>query len=398
MKLPLAGIRAIELTHVWSGPLCGQILADLGAEVIRVESRTHLDIHRRGGPYPDGLAGLNRSGTWNAQNRNKLGCTLDLKHPEGRQLLLDLAARSAVVIENFTPATLQRLGIGFDALRQVNHAITLLSLSGYGHTGPLRNALAYGPMMDAATGLSAATTYADGIPRAVNGWAADVGGALYGCAAVVRALTMTPRIARHLDIAQFEAGVMFLAGPLMDTLNPGLATPQIGAVQCVAETRDADDWIAVSAGTLDEMTSLFDLIAGRAAATALLRTWQRAGAAACTAALQPDFERWARGRSRTTALLDLQSAGIPAAPISQLAELLADAELAQRGAWSMVQHAETGDSQSYGPAIHLADAAGKRAEHPRPAPLFGGDNDQVYGDILGLSAARIAQLTQAGII
>jgi crotonobetainyl-CoA:carnitine CoA-transferase CaiB-like acyl-CoA transferase len=113
MKLPLQGTRVLELTHVWSGPLCGQVLADLGAEVIRIESHERLDIHRRGGPYPDKIAGINRSGTWNAQNRNKLGCTLDLKSAEGKSLFLELVAKSEVVIENFTPETMSRLGLGF---------------------------------------------------------------------------------------------------------------------------------------------------------------------------------------------------------------------------------------------------------------------------------------------
>lgn len=94
----------LELTHVWSGPFCGQILADLGAEVICVENRAYLDIHRRGCPYPEGRAGLNRSGTWKVQNRGKLGCTLDVNSAEGRELFLVLVRESDQVIENFAHA------------------------------------------------------------------------------------------------------------------------------------------------------------------------------------------------------------------------------------------------------------------------------------------------------
>lgn len=397
MKLPLAGIRVLELTHVWSGPLCGQVLADLGAEVIRVESRAHLDIHRRGGPYHGGTAGPNRSGTWNAQNRNKLGCTLDLKHEEGRALLLELVGRSDALIENFTPGTLDRLGIGFERLRQANPAIVVLSLSGYGQSGPLRDSLAYGPMMDAATGLSSATTYADGIPRAVNGWAADVGGALHGCAALVRALAQRPRQARHLDVSQFEAGALFLAGPLMAAMHGDAATLPRPCVRLVAETAETERWVAVSAATLPELTALLDLLVEPQRAAGLVRQLQREGSAACAAALHEPFAEWAHALKLGQALAALQQAGIPAVPVSRLADLLHDEALAARQAFVEVQHPETGTSRNYGPAIRLADAAGGRPACERPAPLLGGDNEYVFRTLLGLSAERVADLAARGL-
>ena len=386
MKLPLQGTRVLELTHVWSGPLCGQVLADLGAEVIRVESPSRLDIHRRGGPYPDNIAGINRSGTWNAQNRNKLGCILDLKSAEGKSLFLELVAKSDVVIENFTPETMSRLGLGFEVLKQANPHILLLSLSGYGHTGPLRKSLAYGPMMDAATGLSSVTNYEDGIPRAVNGWAADVGGALYGCAALLRALHETPRQARHLDISQFEAGVMFVAGPLMDILNG--SEPASAGLRMLAPTVGTEQWVALSAGTLEEITSLFDLLAGRSATSGWIRRLHLEGVTACAHAMQPLLEQWAAVRERPVALAELAAAGVPAVPISQLADLLDDSVLRAAGAWCHAVHAETGATQSYGPAIRLKDGNGARPDYPRAAPLFGGDNDYVFGSILGLDTSK----------
>ncbi|MBI4189539.1 MAG: CoA transferase [Betaproteobacteria bacterium] len=397
MSLPLAGTRVLELTHVWSGPLCGQILADLGAEVIRVESRSHLDIHRRGGPYPDNIPGINRSGTWNAQNRGKRGCTLDLKSGEGKALFLQLSARSDVVIENFTPGTLAKLGLGFETLKDGNPRILLLSLSGYGQTGPHRDSLAYGPMMDAAIGISAATTYEDGIPRAANGWAADVGGALYGCAAIARALLEQPRSARHLDVSQFEAGVLFLTGPLLGALN-GNAAPERPVIRAAAPTREPDRWIAVSAGTLEELTALFDMIAGPQSTTGLMRRLHANGVAECSVEVQTSFERWARTHQADEALARLQAAGVPAVPITRIADLLGDPELAVRQAWSEVEHAECGSTCSYGPAIRLTDANGSRPLNNRAAPLLGGDNDHVYGDILGLPAERLKDLAARKII
>ncbi|HYF18455.1 MAG TPA: CoA transferase [Ramlibacter sp.] len=395
--LPLAGFRVLELTHVWAGPLCGQVLADLGAEVIRIESRAHLDIHRRGGPYA-GAPGVNRSGTWNAQNRNKLGCALDVKQAEGRQLLLDLVARSDVLIENFTPGTLDRLRLGFDVLRAANDRIVLLSLSGYGHTGPLRDSLAYGPMMDAATGLSAATTYADGIPRAVNGWAADVGGALHGCACVVRALAERTGRALHIDLSQFEAGALFLAAPLLEALRGPAGGGTARGVQLTAESREPDRWVAASAASLREATPLFDLLCGRARSAGLLRRWRDEGAASCARELQAPFTEWAARRDQGAALRELAAAGVPAVPITTVGDLLSDPELARRSAFTEVEHAEVGPTRNYGPVIRFEDDEGPVPAPSRPAPLLGGDNDHVFRQLLGLSPERIAQLAERGVI
>lgn len=396
MKKPLQGVRVLELTHVWSGPLCGQILADLGAEVIRIENRSRLDIHRRGGPYPEGKAGVNRSGTWNAQNRGKYGCTLDLKAAEGKELLLALVSKSDVVVENFTPGTLDRLGFGLAQLREANSRIVLLSLSGYGHTGPHRDSLAYGPMMDAATGLSAATTYDDGIPRAVNGWAADVGGALYGCAAVLCSLLEPTRAPQHLDISQFEAAVLFVAEALLAHANRGNARASaIGAgLAATASTVDPERWVAVAARTLQEIEALCDLVGGPALTLRIVRGIHADDMAAARTELQQTLQKWASARALEDALAALQRAGVPAAPITSVPDLLADPRLEASGAWRRVEHPETGRTRSYGPAIRLHDTS----PATRPAPLLGGDNEYVFGTILGLPAQRIQDLAERKVL
>jgi crotonobetainyl-CoA:carnitine CoA-transferase CaiB-like acyl-CoA transferase len=396
MNQPLHGRRILELTHVWSGPLCGQVLADLGAEVIRIESRARLDIHRRGGPYPDGRAGINRSGTWNAQNRGKLGCTLDLKTPEGKALLLALVGKSDAVIENFTPGTLDRLGFGFAQLRAANPRIVLLSLSGFGHTGPYRDSLAYGPMMDAATGLSAATSYDDGVPRAVNGWAADVGGALYGCAAILRSLLDEHHAARHLDVSQFEAGVMFVAEALLEKANGGTASisAMTRDLAVAVPTLMAEQWLAVAPRTLEEIQALCDLTGGAAATLRVIRHVHAQSLDEARAELSRIVKTWAATRRLDDALAAMTRAGVPAAPIATVEDLLADDRLQARDAWIDVEHPETGRTRTYGPAIRLQGAA----VNARPAPLLGGDNEYVFGNILGLSGERVRELTERNVL
>jgi crotonobetainyl-CoA:carnitine CoA-transferase CaiB-like acyl-CoA transferase len=378
-QAPLAGVRVLELTHVWSGPLCGQILADLGAEVIKVENRQRIDIHRRGGPYPGDRAGINRSGTWNSQNRGKLGCTLDLKQQEGRAIFLDLVSRSDIVIENFTPGTLSRLGLGMNVLAGANPKIVVLSLSGFGQSGPDRNSLAYGPMMDAATGLSALTSYKDGIPRAVNGWAADVGGALHGCAMVLRSFLDGPKEAVHLDVSQFESGALFAAEGLLAAGNGLNPTAPADRLQIVAETSESDRWVAISASDGREVQDLSTLVgAGSGEPDAI-----RQGVLA-----------WAHARTRHETVQALRQAGIPAVPVATVEDLLKSEELLRRGCWLDVDHAETGPMQSYGPAIRMEGVVANRL----PAPCLGQHNDRIYGELLGIRPDAIASLRSRDVI
>lgn len=371
---PLAGLRVIELTHVWSGPLCGQILADLGAEVIRVENAGRLDIHRRSGPFAGGVTGVNRSGTWNAQNRGKRACTLDLKAPEGRDALLKLVRDSDVLVENFTPGTIDRLGLGLADLRAVNSDMVLLSLSGFGQDGPHRQAMAYGPMMDAATGISALTTYADGVPRAVNGWAADVGGALYGCAAVLRALLDVPGKAVHLDVSQFESGVLFALEALLESAGGAAAAEVYDFVVACAE-REA--WVAISAHSDGEIVALRQLLG-----------YSEAGE------LSELAQGWAKEKPRPVVLAQLRMAGVPAVAVQTVPELMADIGLAEGGAWIETVHAEVGAMRSYGPPIRLAGLP----PDTRPAPCMGQDNDYVFGVVLGFSDSKIHDFKARRII
>ncbi|HEX5120876.1 MAG TPA: CoA transferase [Pseudonocardiaceae bacterium] len=206
-RLPLRGWRIVEFTHVWAGPLCGQFLADLGAEVIKVESHRYLDVHRRAGPYVDGTTDLDGSTVFRAQNRGKLSCTLDLKTEQGRQLALRLVAGADVVLENFRPGTLARLGLDLATLRQAQPRIVLVSLSGYGQTGQRRDFPAYGPMMDAVAGLSWLSRDPTGRPQSVNGWFPDVAGALYGAVCAIAEVRRARHTGQggHVDIAELHS-------------------------------------------------------------------------------------------------------------------------------------------------------------------------------------------------
>lgn len=212
--LPLSGVRVIELCWVWSGPLLGQYLADLGAEVIKVEWFKRYDLYRtRGvermaGKYPEFIR-REMSQSFHGLNRNKIGVTLDLKVEKHRDALLDLARDTDLVIENFTSGTLERLGIGFDALSKSNPGIALLSLSGFGTSSRLADMRAYGLVLSALSGLEANIVDPDtaefvGTPTFV---ASDPNAATYGLFAAIAAILEAKQTGKgaHIELSQLEA-------------------------------------------------------------------------------------------------------------------------------------------------------------------------------------------------
>src|SRR5947209_4845843 len=159
-RAPLAGIRVADFTWVWAGPFCTLQLAHLGAEVIRVETMNRICVTRLLPPWADGDFGINRSGYFNQYNQGKLSLSLDLKRPEGVGIAKELVAKSDIVCENFAAGVMDRLGLGYEALRQINPDLIMIALSGYGATGPEREFVSYGPAQVPLSGMSSLTGYA----------------------------------------------------------------------------------------------------------------------------------------------------------------------------------------------------------------------------------------------
>lgn len=356
-RLPLRGWRIVEFTHVWAGPLCGQFLADLGAEVIKVESHRYLDVHRRAGPYVAGHADLDGSTVFRAQNRGKLSCTLDLKTEQGRELALRLIGGADAVLENFRPGTLARLGLGLDALRQVRPRIVLVSLSGYGQTGPRRDFPAYGPMMDAVAGLSWLTRDPGGRPQSVNGWFPDVAGALYGAVCTVAEVRRARRTGRggHVDVAELQSLLSLLPELFTPDTDWQHANHGVTPIPCGAP----DSWLVVP----DEHA---------AAATTL------------AAELGDPVEVCRR----------LQAGGVGAVPVLSAPDLLDNEHLRARRSFRCATE-PTAATTMYAPAW-VVD--GRRGGTDVPPPGLGEHTHQVLRTVAGCSDAELARLTEEAIL
>lgn len=362
--LPLAGIRVIELCWVWSGPLLGQYLADLGAEVIKVEWFKRYDLYRtRGvermaGRYPEFIR-REMSQSFHGLNRNKIGVTLDLKVEKHRDGLLDLARDSDLVIENFTSGTLNRLGVGYEALSKSNPGIVLLSLSGFGSSSRLSDMRAYGLVLSALSGLEAnivdpETSEFVGTPTFV---ASDPNAATYGLFASIAAILEAKQTGQgaHIELSQLEA-IAHAATDNDEELKSlahslGLSAEFGSNTSSVLRTKD-DCHVCVA--------------------------WPTHMAASDVTALSAQVQEKPCGEAKAM----LSDAGIQSVRvIEQPAEVGAGAS--KEGTLISTIHPTTGPEDIVAAPWWID---GHRAPLRKTAPILGEGNDYVLGSLLGWSA------------
>jgi crotonobetainyl-CoA:carnitine CoA-transferase CaiB-like acyl-CoA transferase len=396
---PLAGIRVLELTFNWAGPLAGRHLGDLGADVIKIEvARKPATRFSR---FPGGVPGQrwwNRSAYFNKLNRNKRGICLDIATERGRELFLRLVAQSDVVLENNSARVLPNLGIGYEVLRAVNPGIILCSISGFGQTGPERDFAAYGINIEASCGLAAITGYSPDEPRGTGSFYADPVGAGHAAVAILAALHQRDHTARGqmIDLALNEAAAALFAEPIMDAAMNGVvrrptANRDPRWFQGVYPTEGQDQWLAIAVRDDDEWAA-FCRVAGQEFDRAEWR--QAALRLADQDTLDAAIAGWTAGWDHYALAHALQDAGVPAAPVLANFEILADPHVNERGFYLRWYQPDAGWQTFPGMPWRLSATAPMVCRH---APSFGEHNRDVFRDLLGLDEAEIADLYAAGI-
>jgi benzylsuccinate CoA-transferase BbsF subunit len=378
--MPLSGVRVIDFGHVWAGPYCAATLADMGADVIKIESPKRLDIHRRQGPYPDNEAGVNRSGVWNAQNRNKKSICFDLTDDAQREQAKLLVRESDVVIENFSPGVMRKLGLDFATLRAIKPDIIMASLSAFGQTGPQSRYVGYGPSLDAWSGLCSLNAYPEQPPLALGGMFPDTASALYACFAILAALRHRDATGegRYIDLSELEVSALLLADVLVQF--PGEEIPQDwvgngdpylipqGTYPCAG----ADAWIMISVEDEASWRGLCDALGKTEwADDTALSTPE--GRRRRLGEIESEITHWTRERSARAAFTELQALGVPSAPALNIPQLLEDEHLNARDFFREVLHPEVGPQTIYAPIWRFDGVAGET----RPAPLLGQDTENV---------------------
>ncbi|HXG20460.1 MAG TPA: CoA transferase [Methylomirabilota bacterium] len=394
-KRPLEGIRVADFTWVWAGPFCTLQLAHLGAEVIRIETASRPCITRLILPWPDGKPGVNRSGYFNQYNQNKRSLTLNLKTPEALTIAKELVAKSDIVAENFAGGVMDRMGLGYDVLKQIKPDLIMISLSGYGATGPEREHISYGPAQVPLSGLSSLTGYKGWPPMHVGISYGDPNGGLHGAFAVLCALMYRARTGKgqYIDLSQWETSTALVAEGLLDYSMNGTQPERDGnrdpymAPHGVFRSAGQDRWVSIAVRTDAEWKRLCATI-GRPELGDDPRFATLAARKRHEDELEQIVTAWTRTRTPEEATALLQAAGIPAAPSMTAKDLATDPHLNSRPIFVYNDHPEVGVKQHVGIPWQLSQTP----LPVRAAPTLGQDTDYVLHEILGYSEADIARL------
>jgi crotonobetainyl-CoA:carnitine CoA-transferase CaiB-like acyl-CoA transferase len=397
---PFTGVRVLDLGSSWAGPFASMVLADLGADVIKLESVTKLDILRWSGSFADGVRDYEYSGYYAACNRGKRSITLNLKHARARELVLDLAAVSDVVVENFAPRVLPGLGLDYPALRARNPDLVMVSMSGYGATGPSRDWVSYGDHLMQASGFAAQTGHPEDPPTMVGTFYGDPVGGLYAALGVAAALAARDRGAGGcwLDLSQLEALTSLMPVELLQA-DLGLPPARRGegsafqAPQGFYACRGDDAWVALAVRTDEEWARLRALLRSDGIMVASLETVAERLAAA--ADLDRALGGWTATRAPWQATMACQAIGVPAHPVHSAPGQLRDDHLAERGFFRWVHRPVTGPAPIPGVTIRMA---GGRSAVRGYAPLLGEHNEEVLIGLLGLPREEFDGLRAAGVI
>ena len=404
---PLEGIRILDFTHVWAGPLATRILGDLGADVLKVEApwargpagpRPPTDEEQYSEAYADDH--WNRQGVTNKLNRNKRGLSLDSKSEQGHKILLNLVRECDVVIENFSAHAMKSMGLDWEVLHTANPRVIYVAMPGFGHSGPYRDYVAYGTVVEPMCGLTALMGYGPDEPRVTATAIPDPSAGLAAAAAVVTALQKRDEDnkGRYVELSLQEAAIALfgeyflleqMSGAPARNGNSDPACAPAAIYPCSGE----DNWIAIHVGKDAHWLVLAELIGAdwcqdEAFGTNANRLQNRQ-------LLDEKLSVWSAAHDKHALTAQLQAAGIAAGAVQTTPDLLQDPQNVERGYFIELGNASTPDKPFPGLPV-LID--GKRGNGYRAAPRLGEHNREILSDLLGMSNPEIEALEREGVL
>lgn len=400
---PLEGIRVANFGWVWAGPMVGQTLAFLGAEVYKIESRARIDMARTIPPFADGIRDPDRSLSHHTGWAGNGSVTINLKEPEGIEVALELVSHCDVVIENFGPGVMERIGLGYDRLCEAKPDVVMFSMPAAGLYGPLSNLRTYGLSLASLTGLDSITGYEDGPPIAMENAFSDPYNGIMGAFSILVALRHRSRTGtgQHIDCSQQEA-VMQMVGPayMDNVINGRVAGPignkhplAVGAPHGVFPCAGEDRWISIAVLDDDEWQGL--VAATDVAPWAAAERWTTAaGRVEGIDDLHGEVATWTAGFDDYELAHLLQANGVAAAPVLNVADLLEDPHYRARGTFIEVRHPLGFDETIYGAYVKTSRSEAR----VEPGPLLGRDNDHVFLELMGMPSQRYESLVEREII
>ena len=403
----LAGYRVLDFGWVLAGAIPGMVLADMGAEVIKVETRQRLDYMRLGRPIVGDQPDPEQNPMFHNVNRGKLSVTLNIGESDAVELAKRLVARCDVVIENFSPGVMNRLGLGYETLRAIKPDIIMASISSTGQEGPLRDLRAYAPSIGALSGLDSTIGYEGGGPLGLKHAFGDICGALHAVFAIVSALYRRNRTGegQYIDVSMLRATVVTQGAGLMEHaltgrgLQPrGNYDPTMvpyGNYPCApGPDGTGDKWISIAVASEDEWQGLLTAMDNPAWATdQRFRSQYRRQRH--RRELDALLSQWTAGHEPEALTDILQSHGVAAAPVLSAEERLFHPHFMERGLYSDIDHPALGAEPIFNLMWGLSKTPSAVRRH---APLMGEHNRQVLCDTLGLSQAELAELEERRVV
>ncbi|MEX1195420.1 MAG: CoA transferase [Dehalococcoidia bacterium] len=401
-RLPLHGVRVLDLTMSWAGPYATRLLGDMGAEVIKIEGAAHWDLLRTfTGRPPDVDQIWERSPYFAHINRNKYGLALDITKPRGRELFLDLVALSDVVIENYRADVMDNLGLSYEAVVAVNARIVYVSMPGHGKTGREKDYVAFGSNVEQLAGLAALTGYEGGPPHKTGISYGDPVAGTAAAGSIAAALFDRRRTGRggYIEVAQRENLTGLIGEQIVAYSITGEEPPRRGnrhtsmAPHGVYRSAGGDDWIAIACEDDSQFAALCTVIGSPQLArderfAVVIARYRNQDA------IDAIIGEWTASRTKEQTAEALQSAGVPAMPVLSVPEVFTDEHLRARGFYESVTHPVAGTWEIEGPHWRMSETP---AHIRLPAPCFGEHNHYVFRELLGLSADEVARLEADGV-
>jgi crotonobetainyl-CoA:carnitine CoA-transferase CaiB-like acyl-CoA transferase len=402
-RLPLDGVRVVDLTAFWAGPAATHLLGAFGADVVKVESIQRPDgIRYSGGMRTDVEDWWEYGWVFHAMNTNKRSVTLDLGSDDGRRLFTSLVAGADVVIENFSPRVMDHFGLTADALLAVNPRLVVARMPAFGLDGPWRDRVGFAPTMEQIAGLAWVTGLPDGPPVAPRG-ACDPLAGVHAAFAVLAALDHAARTeeGQLVELPMIETVLNATAIQPMEAEVFGVTLGRRGnrghgpAMQNLYRCAGDDDWIAVTIGTDEQWRALVTLME-RPSWCDDTRLDTAAGRRECADDIDCRLADWFVGQDLPTAVESLAAAGIPAAPVVSPSLVTDNPQLNDRGFFEWLEHSRVGAARY--PRPPFAPLVGQSRWLLRPPPTLGEHNAEILRGLCGLSEAELTRLSSAGVI